>query len=303
MKSRGAGLEVTLSPASGPEVSVPPPTLPASVSWSYHRRYMRGSVGPLVGQGRSAEVFEWSSSQVLKLFRSGFERSAEREFEAAKAARTLGAKTPFVHEFVRLEGRVGILFDRVSSRSLMSALSARPWKLAAAARRMAAAHAAIHEFRAPSLPRLLGRLEQLIVDANGLTKAQRERALHLLAQLPDGDILCHGDFHPGNLLDDGNTLTVVDWATGGRGHPLVDVAVTAVMMEFAQLPVGTSWHLRQLARFVRQRITVDYLHAYGLTESDRQRLISWRFVLAAARLGRGVEAERSALLEVLASYR
>jgi len=265
---------------------------------------MRSSIGRLVGQGRTAEVFEWDAHQVLKLFRVGFESSAEREFEAAKTARALGANTPLVHELVRFESRVGILFDRVSSRSLMSRLSSRPWQLGTAARRMAQAHAAIHELRSPSAPRLLERLEQLIVNANanGLPESQRERALHELAELPDGDALCHGDFHPGNLLDDGNHLTVIDWATAGRGHPLVDVAVTAMMMRFAELPIGTSWHLRQLARFARRRILSNYLTAYGLSESDRQRLRSWKFALAAARFGRGVEAERPALLQALARY-
>jgi Phosphotransferase enzyme family len=38
--------------------------------------------------------------------------------------------------------------------------------------------------------------------------------------MPDG--LVHGDFHPGNLRGDGNTLAVLDWGDSGVGHPLLD---------------------------------------------------------------------------------
>ncbi|MFZ5892524.1 MAG: phosphotransferase [Myxococcota bacterium] len=260
---------------------------------------MPGKIGPLLGQGRTAEVFEWDSSQVIKLFRAGFESSAERELEAAKAARTLGANTPAVHDLVRIDGRVGVLFERAAGRSLMTKLSQNPWLLRASTRRMAAAHLAIHRLQAPSLPRLIEQLQRLVASAHGLTVPQRTRALAQLAELPDGNSLCHGDFHPGNLLEAGKDLTIIDWSTAGRGHPLVDVAVTTIMMRFAQPPAETPWALRQLIRILRQRLTSDYLAAYGLTASDQARLNTWTFALAAARLGRAVDAERDSLLRAL----
>ncbi|OWJ66759.1 aminoglycoside phosphotransferase family protein [Inquilinus limosus] len=36
------------------------------------------------------------------------------------------------------------------------------------------------------------------------------------------DTLVHGDFHPGNLRGDGDTLTLLDWGDSGVGHPLLD---------------------------------------------------------------------------------
>lgn len=261
---------------------------------------MSGAIGLLIGQGRTAEVFEWEANQVIKLFRAGHESSAERELAAARVARRLGAETPIVHEVVRVDGRLGLVFERISGKSLMTEASGKPWLLGSAARRMARSHRAIHGHEAPSLPSILEQLERLIRRAQGLRAAQQRRAVETLARLPDGNSLCHGDFHPGNLLDASNReLIVIDWATAGRGHPLVDVAVTAVMMRFAEVPAGTSLALRSLSRFVRKRLTADYLAAYGLSESERVQLSSFSFALYAARLGRGVEAERPALLRAL----
>ncbi len=36
------------------------------------------------------------------------------------------------------------------------------------------------------------------------------------------DTLVHGDFHAGNLRDDGETLTLIDWGDSGIGHPMLD---------------------------------------------------------------------------------
>lgn len=36
------------------------------------------------------------------------------------------------------------------------------------------------------------------------------------------DTLVHGDFHPGNLRGDGETLALMDWGDSGVGHPLLD---------------------------------------------------------------------------------
>ncbi len=38
--------------------------------------------------------------------------------------------------------------------------------------------------------------------------------------LPDSFV--HGDYHPGNLRGEGDSLTVLDWGDCGVGHPLLD---------------------------------------------------------------------------------
>ena len=41
-------------------------------------------------------------------------------------------------------------------------------------------------------------LKNHIEKAQGL--ANKEEVLYILDKLPDGNTLCHGDFHPGNIL-------------------------------------------------------------------------------------------------------
>lgn len=257
------------------------------------------ALGERLGEGRTAEVFAWGEDEVVKLFRCEFEARAEDELRLVQAAQVLGDRTPAVKGLVRVCDRAGIVFARARGRSLMSDLSSRPWRLRQAARGLAVLHRRIHEFPAGSTPRLLDQLGELIEAASGLTSAQRRKALWVLDGLPDGETLCHGDMHPGNVMEHEGGLVAIDWGTAGRGDPLVDVGVTALVVQLGELPSGTPWWLRRLVPLLRKRLREDYLSAYGVSKEERVRLNGWQVALAAARLGRNVAAERTTLLEML----
>lgn len=58
----------------------------------------------------------------------------------------------------------------------------------------------------------------------------------MLDQLQDGDTLCHGDFHPGNIfISDGQTA-VIDFMNVCRGYFLYDVARTVFLVQYTPVP-------------------------------------------------------------------
>jgi hypothetical protein len=58
----------------------------------------------------------------------------------------------------------------------------------------------------------------------GMGEPYRTQLLRLLDGLPDGDRLCHNDYHPRNILFDGKDHTVIDWDSATIGDPAGDVA-------------------------------------------------------------------------------
>lgn len=50
-----------------------------------------------------------------------------------------------------------------------------------------------------------------------------------LRELPDGEALCHGDFHPRNVIVDGDELTIIDWVDASSGPPAADLARSAII--------------------------------------------------------------------------
>jgi len=58
-------------------------------------------------------------------------------------------------------------------------------------------------------------------DVGALLEDTRELARRIAPFRP---VLCHNDLMPGNLIDDGQRLWLVDWEYAGVGHPLFDLA-------------------------------------------------------------------------------
>jgi Ser/Thr protein kinase RdoA (MazF antagonist) len=99
------------------------------------------------------------------------------------------------------------------------------------ARQLAELHFKMHNIVAP--PGLRLQREQIEsgirMDAN-LPDATKDRVRRYLAELPDGEVLCHGDFHPDNVLLTARGPVIIDWMTGTRGYPLADVACTRLLI-------------------------------------------------------------------------
>jgi Ser/Thr protein kinase RdoA (MazF antagonist) len=166
------------------------------------------------------------------------------------------------------------------------------------ARVLAGLHADMHGGSiAPDLPSQRQRLEDKIRSADALPSDLREAALSALDQMPDGDRLCHGDVHPGQVLLTSRGPIIIDWIDATRGNPLADVARSSVIL------LGTgpsvSWLLRALARWFH----VMYLGRYfRLRPGGRQELTAWRPIVAAARLSEGiVELQEWLLVQVKAT--
>ena len=111
-----------------------------------------------------------------------------------------GLPVPAAYELVEVGGRWGIVFERVDGVSMLGYIQARPWALFAVIRQFAELHALIHRRKAPAGLRPLRERIAARIEGSGSPEADKQAARDRLAELPDGTALCHGDFHPGNVL-------------------------------------------------------------------------------------------------------
>ena len=264
--------------------------------------------GEPIARGRQAEVFAWDDGatppRVLKLFFPQVGRAAVQwEMDIARAVSVATPLVPTTHgEVVELEGRFGIVYDRVDGASMFGLITSRPWRAFACGRSLAEAHAGLHRLKPTGLPRLKDRLERRIHHAAALSPEQRSWCLGTLDVLPNGDSLFHGDFHPGNVLVQRNSLAVeavIDWPNAGTGDPLADVAQTQMLMGVGWRGLPHRRH-RLLARFITSAISRAYITRYcELTGANTPGIALWQHVIAAARLDDNIPQERERLLEVV----
>jgi aminoglycoside phosphotransferase (APT) family kinase protein len=106
--------------------------------------------------------------------------------------------------------------------------------------------------------------------------------LSRLAKMPERDRLCHGDFHPINVLGETSQPIVVDWPDACRGDPAANVCRTYLLL-----------NLRA------EEIADPYFDAYcRISNVPRGKILDWLLYVAAARLAEDAPDDRERLLEI-----
>jgi Ser/Thr protein kinase RdoA (MazF antagonist) len=256
--------------------------------------------GRRIGEGRTAEVFEWGEGKVLKLYRDWCPPDwARHEAEVTRAVHAAGAPAPAIGYVVEVDGRPGIVCERLDGRPLRDQLAGAPWRAGAGGTSLARLHHLIHEKRAAPgrLPRLREKVTRAIVAAGEILGQDGSRALAALAALPDGDALCHYDFHPDNVLGEGDAARIIDWGNGCVGPPAADVARTLLILRSPYLPDDFPAALRPFAAGARRWLAAAYASEYRRLSGLKQAEIdAWLSPIAAARLWENVPGEREWLL-------
>jgi aminoglycoside phosphotransferase (APT) family kinase protein len=234
---------------------------------------------------------EWRGPLVVRLLPStDREEQARREAAVQRWCASVGFPVPVVLDVFA----PGEVFDlptqvmrRVPGRTLLAEATKRPWttprlidRLAATAdrlhrlptegwpgpaeptasvdQRLSLPRRAVETLDQPDLRRALDRAERAAVDAIG-----GER------------VVCHGDFHPLNVLVDGDDLTVLDWTDASLGPREADVSRTLLLFNVAH--IGASNRAERAAlRAVGPWLERRYRRAYTSRASlDPDRLARW----------------------------
>jgi len=257
-------------------------------------------VGSRIGFGRTAEVYAWGEGQILKLFWPDMRREwIMHEAMIGRIVAEAGLAAPAVGDVIEAEGRLGIIMERIVGPSMLDDLVRRPWTLLGSARQFAEVHAAMHACQRPQLPSQRASLVQAVEYAPVISEGVRGQVLSALLRLPDGDAVCHGDYHPDNLIVSPRGAIVLDWLTGTHGNSHADVARTVLLFRIAVLPEGMSATKRIMTQLLRRAFLASYLRAYRrLRPVSDAEIEVWQPILAAARLNERIPAEEATLLRL-----
>jgi GNAT superfamily N-acetyltransferase len=262
-------------------------------------RWLRRSPDARIAVGRTAEVYAWGDDAVLKLIRPGMpDGMADFEARVAAVVESADLPAPRLLERVTVDGRPGLVYERVVGPSMLEEVGRRPRSTASLARRFAELHVRTNAAAGDDLPDLRTRLGESIA-ASGLPDGLIAAALALLDPLPPGNAVLHGDLHPGNVIMSPTGPEIIDWMTVARGDPAADVARTLFLLRDSIVPGASRLQLGAL-RLIRPWFARAYLDAYRRqTDLDLGRVRAWRPVVLAARLAEGIESERPGILAEL----
>jgi hypothetical protein len=240
---------------------------------------------PIPGTGN---LYEWGKGQILKLYDDSVpEGWVEHLGKIERALYESGLPLPEVGELVEIEGSLGQVYERVEgptmAEGLLGASGQDSEHVSQLARVFAEVQASIHAcvpsgdllelpLQRQLFPTVIRRTDRLPVEL-------QEAITCRLDALPDGNRLCHGDFHPYNVLMSPRGPIVIDWNNAHIGNPLEDVARSRLM--FSGLAVAEPSLRPGLDLFSRV-----YLERYFELTPDRSQkeLGAWLPVVAAVRL-------------------
>jgi aminoglycoside phosphotransferase (APT) family kinase protein len=252
-----------------------------------------------LAQGRTAEIYRWDDGHVLKFFREWCPPDwVDYEARIARAVYEAGVPSPAPGEIVEVDGRRGLVYERLDGISMLRDLNARPWMVLKHARALAELQVEIHQKVSTGLPSYKDRLRDDIRSTAQLNESLRKKSFALLEVLPNRHNICHGDFHPGNVLLTKKGPIVIDWMTACTGSPWADVARTSLILSIGVKAAGKQ--VRPIVRMTVKLYQRVYLNRYKILVPDREKEMErWIPVIAAARLNEEILPEREALIEVV----
>lgn len=254
-----------------------------------------------IGQGNTAEIYLYEPDTVLKLFRDQFPESGVlKEWRVTRAVQTVYSRMPKALRLVSCGERSGILYELAEGQDLFRMIGSEPFLLFSTGKKLAEIHTEIHGKTISGILTVKEKLLQEIGWVNDLSDDEKRKITDRLLLLPDGDRLCHFDFHPGNIMVSGGKLLVLDWLTACSGEPAADIARTCLLLKYGEVRNGDRLS-RLILSITKVRIRRSYMrNIRRLSGITRDEIRRWILPAAAARLSEWLtEHERKCLLKLI----
>ncbi len=190
-------------------------------------------------------------------------------------------RIPKILQEAKLDGKWSIVTEYVEGETLESQMEAHPEQLESYMEQFVLLQQEIQSKRSPLLTKLKDKMNRKI-SQSGLDATTRYDLHTRLNAMHDHVKVCHGDFHPGNVIvDRDGRLHVVDWSHATQGNGSADAARTYLLF---RLEGKDDWAERYLQMFCDRN------------DVARQYVSQWMPIVAASQLVKGKPEEREFLM-------
>ncbi|AIW85070.1 aminoglycoside phosphotransferase family protein [Bacillus mycoides] len=228
------------------------------------------NLGNPIAKGNTAGIY-LCDNKVVKLFKE-YLPNTESLYEARKQkyAYSCGLHVPKVFEVTEIQGRQAIIMEYVEGESvgelLLNNLSKAEYFISICVSIQQKIHAI--SVSSDEIEPMEERLYRQINSVHDLDEKQKGNILKKLDSITFEPRVCHGDFHPFNVIMSNGDVNIIDWVDASSGDIRADVFRTYLL--YSQNSV-------ELAEM--------YLHMYcKKTGLLRDEIFQWAPIISAARL-------------------
>ncbi|KKZ92976.1 hypothetical protein B4147_2212 [Bacillus wiedmannii] len=243
------------------------------------------NLGNPIAKGNTAEIYLYDT-KVVKLFKEYLPNTESmNEAKKQKYAYSCGLSVPNVFEVTKIKNRQAIIMEYVKGDSigdlLLNNLNEAEYYINICVNEQKKIHAI--RVNTDEMEAMGERLERQIKSVHKLDEKQKESILNKLNSIKFEPRLCHGDFHPFNLILSEKNVSIIDWVDACSGDIRADVFRTYLL--YAQSHI-------ELAEM--------YLQIYCRnTDLTRDEIFQWAPIMIAARFSEKVSPQNEVYINRL----
>ena len=237
----------------------------------------------VVGTGAQATVYCFDK-HAYKLFKEGYSKTPVF-YEALinSIVEDAGLPVPKTYEVLSIDGHMAIKMDYIEGIPLADYMKKDTHHTASYFEKMIKLQVEVNSKRVILPFSLKNRLNDKVKGNENFSIAQKEKILKILKRLPDGNELCHGDFHGLNVLVRDEKYWIIDWVDATCGCADGDACRT-YMIYALNAPEYAGIYLTQYCRE---------------TQKERGQILEWLPVVAAARLSENIAGEEKKIMDLI----
>jgi len=225
--------------------------------------------GEQIGCGMTAVIYA-RDGIVAKVYHEGqYKTCGFQEAYTLSIVEASGIPAPKVHGVEEFHGRTVVLMNQVRGDSLLDLMLKDQERIDEYLDMLVKLQTEMHAIESWVFRPLRMLLKTNISFSPGLEPEEKKRLTTMLSKFPDEFYLCHGDFHGGNILYDGESYHIIDWMDVCSGSPAGDACRT--YLDYCMF---------------QKDIAEKYLGKYSAASGkNREEILAWLPVVAGAVYG------------------
>ncbi|MBN1500481.1 MAG: aminoglycoside phosphotransferase family protein [Spirochaetes bacterium] len=258
----------------------------------------------VLGSGATATVYLLDGERIIKVFNSLYLADAvQYEAHLSEEISKTGIIAPKFHYLTTVENKNAIVSDYIDGQLLLTRLLNSPVTACfGIMKQMADSQKLIHRTECTGITSQYDRFSYLI-NNTGLNTSKKKIILEILQEMITDTAVCHGDFHPGNIIADENgVLYTIDWMNCYYGNCLGDAVRTYLTLVSPFDPFNLPVIKKFFFKIYRLLLGKIYLREYCKNTDIKKRDIKkWIPIIAAGRLADNIPDEDKWLLRLIDS--
>ena len=190
----------------------------------------------MIGSGACGECYRIDDETIIKLYYDNTDTKwIEHEKALSKKAFVMGIPTAISYDIVEADGRTGVVYELIKSKTLGELIRADASKLGEYIEMYAKTCKQVHSIHTddPEIPSFKEQNRWDIGNITGITEEEKVYLNRFLDLVPEADTCIHGDLNINNIMVQDGECCLIDMGELSTGTPMFDLSRILYSMVYA----------------------------------------------------------------------